>query len=347
MTLITTPPHPSLYQMLDSLGRPQLPPPARGVVVSAVCWDAVTDRLLLGLAHNAVLRVQLTPHDEICTILTQGHGGGRIRKPNRAPDGGQTEGDAAGGAILGEAWAAVRGLAEHPREPRFASVGDDCLLKIWSLSTHAVLACRRLSHRGLCVAYAPSAAHIAVGCADGSLAVVDASAAAAPATRAGRPLRAQTPALRLILTRQLGGLVHAGAIHTGKQPGDGSSALNALYHQASHSGAPGGGGGTSSFGGNGESDIPCVPSVQSLAFSPDGRTLAVGVGGVVALLAVHSPDGNVARSYEVGTVGGDASQEWMLDPAHTPRPPPPPRSRSPPPPAPVSPYLSPPQSPTM
>ena len=103
--------------MLDPLGRPRSLPPPRGVRVSAVCWDAAGDRLLVGTQHNAVLRLKLFPHDVAATPLTHGHAGGRL------PAGG---------------WRAVRALAEHPRADTFATTGDDGGVHLWSLRPHTL-----------------------------------------------------------------------------------------------------------------------------------------------------------------------------------------------------------------
>ena len=47
---------------LDAAGRPQLQPPARGVHVRAVCWDARPEyqRVLVGTESNEVVRIDLT-----------------------------------------------------------------------------------------------------------------------------------------------------------------------------------------------------------------------------------------------------------------------------------------------
>ena len=70
--------------LLDAFGRPKLLPPARGVRVSAVCWDVGDRRLLVGTQHNEVVRlddVEIGGVDGAIqtTLLTQGHGGGRVR----------------------------------------------------------------------------------------------------------------------------------------------------------------------------------------------------------------------------------------------------------------------------
>lgn len=253
--------------MLDELGRPQLLPPARGVVVSAVCWDAPGERLLLGLAHNAVLRLQLRAHDEIATLITQGHGGGRIsRTPSDASFARATNAGAT--ATRGE-WSQIRSLAEHPREPRFASVGDDGVLKVWSLKSHTLIACRRLTSRGLSVAFSPDALHIVAGCSDGSLAVFDVTTSQLAGRASGR---VTTPALRLVLTRRLNVAARATAARAPQQE---------------------------SGPGVADRDADDASAVVALAFSPCGRRLAAAVGTLVMLMAVHSPDGNVERSFQV------------------------------------------------
>ena len=79
--------------LLDAFGRPKLLPPARGVRVSAVCWDVGARRLLVGTQHNEVVRLDLADGGGDAgvdggadgaiqtTLLTQGHGGGRVRGP--------------------------------------------------------------------------------------------------------------------------------------------------------------------------------------------------------------------------------------------------------------------------
>ena len=109
---------------------------------SLALYDLWTSRL--GLGHNAVLRLQLTPFDEVATLITQGHGGGRIGGVCGQGGGtgggtGGTEGGGgtAGGSTEGEGdrWCQVRCVAEHPREARFATAGDDGVLKVWSLAS--------------------------------------------------------------------------------------------------------------------------------------------------------------------------------------------------------------------
>lgn len=303
------------HKMLDGLGRPLLLPPARGVTVSAVCWDAASERLLLGLGHNAVLRLQLTPFDEVATLITQGHGGGRIGGVCGQGGGtgggtGGTEGGGgtAGGSTEGEGdrWCQVRCVAEHPREARFATAGDDGVLKVWSLATHAVLAARRMPSRVLAVAFSPNGGHVAVGGADGKLAVLDATP-----DNGGR---GKTPTLRLLLTRPAWECVRtasSGAVGAGAA---GGAAVGPVASDA------GGGeaGASVTEAGVAAAAGAVAAGVLAVAYSPDGATLSVGCGRCVALLAVASPDGSVRRSYELlavchGHRGAVTHLSWSCD----------------------------------
>ena len=226
---------------LDVCGRPCLLPPTRGVHVRAVCWDPVEGRVLAGTESNEVVRIQLRSGGEEATILTQGHQGGMMRE--------------------GE-WRCLRSLAEHPQLPRFATAGDDGAVKLWSLSPHKLHAARRLRCIPRCLSYSPDGEHLAVGCDDGSLAILSAEL------------------------------------------------LQVLVEVAAPPKSTDGG----AFGG-----LADDPSCACIAYSPDGRLLAVGDGRrTIRLYLVKSSDGSLQRAYRMikvctGHTGAVTSLGWSAD----------------------------------
>ena len=141
-------------------------PPARGVRVSAVCWDVGDRRLLVGTQHNEVVRlddVEIGGVDGAIqtTLLTQGHGGGRVRggpasSPSPSPS----------SSAMSREWAQLRALAEHPRLPLYATTADDATVKLWALAPHALAAARRLPAAGRSAVFSPDGRHLALGLAD-------------------------------------------------------------------------------------------------------------------------------------------------------------------------------------
>ena len=130
---------------LDAYGRPRMLPPRRGIQVSAVCWEPDDACLLVGTCSNEILRIDVPT--ERAAILTQGHAGGWVDAP--APPTAATAAGAPGQTRASREgpereWARVRALAEHPRQPRFATVGDDCSVKVWGLLPHGLQSVRRL-----------------------------------------------------------------------------------------------------------------------------------------------------------------------------------------------------------
>ena len=158
---------------LDGCGRPCLLPPPRGVHVRAVCWDAVERRVLVGTQSNEIVRVQLTEDTASATLLTQSHQGGLVRREEQF---GRPMATAAvgsvGGSSLGASWRKVQALAEHPHRPQFATAGDDGAVKLWSLAPHRLHAARRLHVAPCSLSFSPDGVHLAVGCVDGSLVVL-------------------------------------------------------------------------------------------------------------------------------------------------------------------------------
>lgn len=220
--------------------------------MSAVCWDTVEQRVLVGTAANEVLRVQL--QTERATILTQGHAGGRSPLFRATPQGQAASDDDA------HEWCQLRALAEHPRQPRYVTAGDDRTVKVWTLQSHRLHCARRLQSAARCAAYSPDGAHLALGCSDGQLVVLIADS------------------LGLLLQRR---------------------------------------GGNSSL--SGQRRLEVGSGFNSLAYSPDGRLLAMGdAQGLISLFAVHGVDGSPEHSYLLAAVcerhtGPLTHVEWSTD----------------------------------
>ena len=159
---------------LDAVGRPQLQPPARGIHVRAVCWDAVQARVLVGTQSNELVRVQLLPDGtEMAVLLTQGHQGGCVRTALQGTDSAHRL-TALPHDIPDLRWCTISAVAEHPRSPRFASAGEDGAVKLWCIAPHKLYATRRLQSIPQCLSFSPDGAKLAIGCSDGRLVVLSA-----------------------------------------------------------------------------------------------------------------------------------------------------------------------------
>jgi WD40 repeat protein/Ca2+-binding EF-hand superfamily protein len=77
------------------------------------------------------------------------------------------------GHSSGELW----GLDAHPTRDEFATVGDDCTIRLWSLRTHEQINARKMPKAARSVVYSPSGAIICVGMIDGEVSLVEASSA--------------------------------------------------------------------------------------------------------------------------------------------------------------------------
>lgn len=73
----------------------------------------------------------------------------------------------------GHARGALLGLAAHPSREEFATCGDDMTLRIWSIRSHEQINCRTLIGAAHALSYSPSGELLAVGLADGSVALVE------------------------------------------------------------------------------------------------------------------------------------------------------------------------------
>jgi WD40 repeat protein len=75
------------------------------------------------------------------------------------------------GKDIGEVW----GLCMHPNKPKFATVGEDRTLRIWSLKEKRMTSHKRLPGAGRSVAWHPTAEHVACGTTNGKVTVIDLS----------------------------------------------------------------------------------------------------------------------------------------------------------------------------
>ena len=75
------------------------------------------------------------------------------------------------GKDIGDVW----GLCMHPNKPKFATVGEDNTLRIWSLKNKKMTSHKRLPGAGRSVAWHPSVEHVACGTTNGKVTVMDLS----------------------------------------------------------------------------------------------------------------------------------------------------------------------------
>ena len=73
------------------------------------------------------------------------------------------------GHCRGELW----GLAMHPERKEFVTVGDDCKLIVWDMTTHTVIKQCSTKHKARAVAYSPDGMSIAVGLGCGEKSVYE------------------------------------------------------------------------------------------------------------------------------------------------------------------------------
>jgi len=116
-------------------------PHANGSCIKSL--DLANSMLLIGTRSGEIYEMDTTSYSH--TLLLQGHGYGTI-------------------------W----GLATHPSEHQFVTVGDDCTVRVWDLGSRRMLLVRDLGARGRSVAYHPDGSQIAVGLAGGGLVVLSA-----------------------------------------------------------------------------------------------------------------------------------------------------------------------------
>ena len=148
-------------QQLDAAGRPLGGSAGRTPAVRSLCASADGMRLLAGTSAGEAweLDVRAPGSWRIGALLVFAtHGfcqspGGRPPTPRAC------------------------GLAAHPCELAFATVGDDASLRQWDCVLRACTLRRQLPAPGLAVAYAPDGATIAVGLSDGRLLMLDSTTA--------------------------------------------------------------------------------------------------------------------------------------------------------------------------
>ena len=103
--------------------------------VRSVCWKPEEAKLLVGTMASEIYEFSSTDSENL-------HGGPLIS-----------------GHYKEELW----GLAIHPSRAEYATVGDDCTIRIWDLRSRKLLRMRKLPDRSRCVAFSPDGATLAVG----------------------------------------------------------------------------------------------------------------------------------------------------------------------------------------
>lgn len=109
---------------------------AIGSHIRGLDYQPQSGRILIGTLNSEIFEVTASD-GENCHKgpLLEGHGGG------------------------GELW----GLSMNPLTEEYCTVGDDCILRIWNISTHRSMFTVALEMPGRCCAYSPDGKHIAVG----------------------------------------------------------------------------------------------------------------------------------------------------------------------------------------
>jgi len=146
-------------QQLDAAGRPTGGSAGRTPAVRSLCASADGTRLLVGTSAGEAWELDVRAPGSWrngAQLLFASHGscqmpGGRPPAPRAC------------------------GLAAHPCELAFATVGDDATLRQWDCVLRVCTMRRQLPAPGLAVAYAPpDGGTLAVGLADGRLLLLDA-----------------------------------------------------------------------------------------------------------------------------------------------------------------------------
>ena len=147
-------------QHMDTAGRPLGGCTGRAPVVRTLCANADGTRLLVGTSAGEAweldTRAPGTWHKN-ARLLFSVHGPGALSPGGRPP------------------LPRSSGLAPHPCELAFATVGDDATLRQWDCVQRICTMRRQLPAPGLAVAYAGEGGALAVGLADGRLLVIDAT----------------------------------------------------------------------------------------------------------------------------------------------------------------------------
>ena len=76
--------------------------------------------------------------------------------------------------LQGHGYGTVWGLACHPNEHQYVTVGDDCTCRVWDVASRRMVMVRDLGAKGRSVAYHPDGSQIAIGLAGGGLVVLSA-----------------------------------------------------------------------------------------------------------------------------------------------------------------------------
>jgi microtubule-associated protein-like 6 len=147
-------------QELDAAGRPRGASTGRAPVVRSLCASADGTQLLVGTATGEAWELDMRAPGTWrtgCRLLFAAHGPGAPALGGRPPP------------------PRACGLAAHPCELAFATVGDDATLRQWDCVQRVCTMRRQLPAPGLAVAYSAEGRTLAVGLADGRLLVLDAT----------------------------------------------------------------------------------------------------------------------------------------------------------------------------